>query len=76
MIEHSYPSNYPPDHPRWSIRLAWAILDRIRPGAMEQDHRSFLSGMIAGAIEKAYELGKAGTDPEQHPLLEDRPARK
>ena len=49
MNEHTYPSKYPPGV-HWATDMAWEILDQLRPGAISDDTRFVLAGMIAGSL--------------------------
>lgn len=37
--------------------LSWAILDQVPPGAMKDDYRIYLSGLVAGALSAVYKMG-------------------
>lgn len=52
--KHTYPSNYPPGSD-WAVTAGWEILDTIRPGAIPDDVRFFLAGMIAGRLVRERE---------------------
>lgn len=47
----SYPSRYTPGT-HWSTDEAWRILDTLKEGAISNEIRCFLAGMIAGALAK------------------------
>ena len=51
MSEHTYPSRYPPGV-HWSLDEAWGILDRLKPGVLEEADRAFLAGLIAGTLQR------------------------
>lgn len=51
-MKHEYPSEYPPGK-HWAIDEAWRILDSLKPDALDISQRSFIAGMIAGALMKA-----------------------
>lgn len=74
--QHEYPSNYPPDHPHWAVRLSWAIIDEIPPGAISNEKRFLLGGTVVGALMAAHQFGCSDRDLNKHPLLRDRPARR
>lgn len=42
-MKHNYPSNYKPGS-HWATDEAWQILDRLKPGAIDDDIRAFLAG--------------------------------
>lgn len=46
-----YPSEYPPGK-HWSTDAAWEMLDVFGPGAMPDEVRFLLAGMIAGRLQK------------------------
>lgn len=52
---HTYPSNFPPGT-TWAITEAWAILDLVRPGLIDQETRAFLAGCIAGTLERVVRM--------------------
>lgn len=54
---HSYPDKYAPGSGSWSMDEAWEIVDRIKPGVIPIDIRSFLAGAIAGALSRVAETG-------------------
>lgn len=64
MTEHTYPPAYGPDHASPFVRVAWALLDNIKPEAMKAETRFLIAGMIAGATESAYGVGKEHHSPE------------
>lgn len=47
--EHTYPSSYPPGS-HWAVTEAWRILDTLPPGALSDEIRVFLAGMITGTL--------------------------
>jgi hypothetical protein len=47
-----YPSLYLPGS-HWAIDEAWRILDMLKDGAIPENVRLLLAGMIAGALMKA-----------------------
>lgn len=49
---HRYPSLFPIGS-HWAIDESWRILDSLKPGAIKDDTRFLLGGMIAGALMKA-----------------------
>ena len=59
---HTYPPLYPPGT-HWAFDEAWAILDRVRPGAIDQETRAFLAGCIAGTLRRVV-AGGARPAPE------------
>lgn len=59
--EHEYPSNYRPGM-HWASDAAWKILDKLKPGAISQESRCFLAGMIAGSFIQEREASTTG-DP-------------
>jgi hypothetical protein len=64
-MTHTYPSKYGPDHPSPFIRMSWALLDNIAPGAIPNDARYLLAGMIAGALDQAYRIGLDGRSADE-----------
>lgn len=50
--KHEYPSSYPPGC-HWAITEAWRILDSLPVNTLDISQRSFLAGMISGALMKA-----------------------
>lgn len=52
IADRHYPDQYPPGS-HWAITEAWAILDCMPIDALDVSQRSFLAGMIAGALMKA-----------------------
>jgi hypothetical protein len=61
---HQYPSNYSPDSHNPFIRRSWELMDKLTPGAMADEARFFLAGLIAGALTQAYDFGKEKRDPK------------
>lgn len=57
-LKHEYPSRYKPGT-HWSTDAAWELLDKFAPGAIENDHRFLLAGMIAGALMRVRTEGEA-----------------
>ncbi len=55
--EHEYPSLHRPGT-HWATDVAWEILDILKPGKLNLAERSFLAGMIAGALMREREKGK------------------
>ena len=47
--QHKYPSNYRPGV-HWSTDAAWEIMDTLKPGALSDDERFLIAGMIAGML--------------------------
>jgi hypothetical protein len=54
---HAYPSAHTPGT-HWATDEAWQILDVAKPGAIADDLRFLLAGLIAGRL-----LRMAGTKP-------------
>jgi|SRR5882672_948141 len=50
MTEHTYPANMPRDDPRASVRIAWEIMDTVRPGRIPPILRFMLAKQIANAV--------------------------
>lgn len=46
---HVYPSEYGKGK-HWATDKAWEILDNFKPGAIKDENRFLLAGMIAGAL--------------------------
>ena len=63
MTEHNYPSDHGPGTSPFTD-IGWAILDQIKPGVISDEARSYLCGLIAGAIHKVYEIGREGGSTE------------
>jgi len=71
-MKHTYPSNYPPDHRMWEVRLSWAIMDQIKPGAIREETRFYIAGLLAGAMSELAKVLAEGGNPADHPLLKER----
>lgn len=61
---HTYPQNYPHDHPSPFVRIGWALLDQIPPGVVPEQWRFLLGGLVAGALQEAYTIGAEGRSME------------
>jgi hypothetical protein len=46
---HTYPPIYTSGE-SWAADEAWAILDTLTPGALTEETRFFLAGMVIGAL--------------------------
>lgn len=57
-MKHVYPSKYPPSHPDPFVRVSWALLDKLKPDALNSELRFLIAGMIAGALGAAYDAGR------------------
>ena len=57
MMEHEYPSNYPPGC-HWAVTKAWKILDTLPVGLLTIEQRALIAGMIAGALVKERRNGE------------------
>jgi len=49
---HEYPSRYAPPTGIQEMDEAWEILDRIKPGEIPVEVRSYLAGIIAGTLRR------------------------
>lgn len=47
--QHTYPPLYRPGE-SWAMDEAWGILDTLTPGAIPEDLRTLLAGMIWGVL--------------------------
>lgn len=50
MTEHTYPADMPRLDPRTSVRVAWDILDGVRPGRLPPILRFYLARHISNAV--------------------------
>jgi hypothetical protein len=50
--KHTYPSQHP-EGLHWATDEAWQILDMLKPGAIPDDIRFLLAGLIAGKLMRA-----------------------
>lgn len=68
--KHEYPSKYGPGKPgaHPAVEEAWAILDTVKPGVIPLDVRSWLAGLITGA------LIRTAKDPDSMRPKEDKNA--
>ena len=56
--EHKYPQRFPKDDPRASVRIAWEILDSVRPGVIPPIVRFRLAEQIANACSALDDVQK------------------
>lgn len=61
--QHRYPPAYPPGT-SWALDEAWRILDTFRPGALDDDTRDLLAGMITGTLWRLAREGRL--QPPRH----------
>lgn len=59
MSEHRYPQNLPRDDQRPSVRVAWQIMDTVRPGVIPAIIRFDLARQIANACAGVDEIQAA-----------------
>ena len=49
--KHTYPERHGPVGGGPRFKVAWEILDQLKPGVLSLCSRALLAGMIAGAVE-------------------------
>lgn len=61
--QHTYPPLYRPGQ-SWALDEAWAILDTLTPGAIPEDIRTLLTGMIWSTLIRLAREGRIATPTE------------
>ena len=71
-IRHAYPPSFGPDHESPFVRMSWALMDQLKPEAMNVESRFLLGSLIAGALSEAFKIGRERRDAED--ILREHPS--
>lgn len=75
-LKHTYPKGYEPGK-TWFLTEAWDILDVLTPGALSDEARALVAGMIGGRLVKerlrAVKIAERGRAPHVAEAIRHEP---